>query len=113
MEYRLFKRTYTDRHGHPVQTSNYYIAFKDHLRAHHTWPAFPDEKRSRATADKIGQLLEYRAAGTTPDEKLFQWVEAAPAYLRDRLSKAGIVESGEMARRDSLSVHLKGKLDED
>ena len=112
MDYRLFKPTYTARDGRQATAERFYIAFKDHLNTRRRWPAFSDEKRSRAVAEKIRQLVEHRTAGTTPDERLFKWVEAAPQNLREKLSEAGLIETGELARREPLAVHLDGKVDE-
>ena len=114
MDFSLFKPTYTDRHtGQQRQAASHYIKFADHNGTRRRWPAFPDERHSVALGKRIGELVDCRITGDPLSEKLLKWLDSIPEELREKLAAADIIDTGSLAIREPLSVHLDGKKDAD
>ncbi len=109
--YKIFKSSYKDdRTGERIESSTWWIEFKDHAGRRQRWKGFPKgnggfgERRTRRLAAKLESLVECRVENAPIGDDLRRWLESVevPAWIRERLETSGLVTNGEISR------HLKG-----
>ena len=85
-----------------LESKNWYIDFEDNLQRPQCIKAFTNEQASRQLADKIQQLLNYRATDTPLDNELMRFVESMPSNIRRELIEIGVTDSPEEKRSMKL-----------
>ena len=102
----LIKRKRRDADGRLRTAKRWTVRLTDHLGADLRIPAYPDRKASAELDRKLQRLVSFVSSRQEPDAELRQWLEQLPESLRERLLKAGLIDSRRVAAARRLNEHI-------
>jgi integrase len=104
---RVYRVYYKDKNGKKKQVKKWWIELRDHLQITRRFPAFTDKAQSGLLGRQIERLVNYKVAGEQLNPQLTRWLEQIPEKLRNKLVKAGLLDTKRAAAGKSLSEHLE------
>lgn len=75
------------------KTEHWHIEFEDGQQIRRHLKAFTDERVTQRLADRIQQLLNYKATGFSLDAELQKFIENIPHRIRDELIRFGLLDA--------------------
>jgi len=91
-----------------VETSHWHIKFEDNLQTRRDLKAYTNEKTTQRLADRIQQLLNYKANNAPPDTDMQKFIEQIPGRIRDELISFGLLNANEVAAGKTLLEYIVG-----
>jgi integrase len=75
-----------------VETTHWHIAFADNLGIHRTIRGFTDRQATQRLADRIQDLLNYKASNAPLTSELQKFIEQLPGAIRNELVGFGLLD---------------------
>ncbi len=92
------------------------VECRDHRKIVRRFAGLPDRRQSEQLGRRIEDLIGFRAGKQSPDRETSAWLEHAPAALKERLAKLGIIDAARVsaakplgALLDDFLQHLRAK----
>lgn len=103
---RIFRMTYGGRDGERKTSGNWWFEFRDGNKRPWRLPGFTDAALTEELGRHILELVNWKAAGKTPDADMQRWIEGMPNDLRLRLAKIGLLDGKRVAAGKALVEHI-------
>jgi len=94
-----------------VETKLWHIVFEDNLGIRRELKAYTDHQATQRLADKIQDLLNFKANKVPLPEEIQEWLEQIPSSIRDELIQFGILDAKQAEIGKPLSEHVTEYVD--
>jgi len=104
---RIFRPKYRDRNGKKKQVNKWWVEIKDHNEIVRRFAGERDKAATETIGRNIEKLISLWHANEPPSTQLVLWLNQAPAKLRERLVKIGLLDSGWVTASKSILEHVR------
>lgn len=102
-----FRRKYRDDKGRLVETDNWYVDVPLPDGSCLRLPGYSDKPSTEEMGRKVQKLAATRVENQPPTPELREWLDKLSSKIRDKLAKAGLLDTRSVQSAKPLSQHVE------